>query len=457
MRKQTLLAILAAGLVSLVALSACTTEPGTGDGTSADPSIGLEETDAEASSGTTADTTAETDPASTETDTAVPAETKDPAETETRAPRYDYMAADVAPNVTLDKSAYSDIRLTLPSTLLVTDADVAAYIDYIRFDYRTPDNGTTEMKDQPMKLGDDAFIYYKGVMDGEEFEGGSNWDADDPYQLGLGSGSFIPGFEEGLIGVVPANATREHPAEVKVTFPADYGNELAGKDAIFYVAVTHAVQYTLPTYDRAFVETTLKYEGKKDFYASDRAYLEEFEDYVRTYLESRQAEAVESAKLEALWNHLVETAECQNLPQLELDYYFGAYMDEIEYYYEYYKSYGGTSFTETYPTMDAFACSYVGVDAGGDWKAELTKSCERLVKKDMILHAIAEREGIEVVTEEEYKAELKSLVDYYQGYMSEAEILESMGEEAIRESAFAAKMQKWLLDHTTYTYETAAR
>ena len=380
----------------------------------------------------------------------------EPAETETRAPRYDYFDADVKADVTLDKSAYTDMALTLPANLQVTHDDVMAYIDYVLFQYRTADNGTTQVTDQPMKLGDDAYIYYKGVMDGKEFEGGSNWTDTSPYKLGLGSGSFIPGFEEGLVGVIPANATKDSPAEVRVTFPEEYGAaELAGKDAIFYVAVEYAVQYTVPAYNRETVEKTLQYEGEKDFYASDAAYLSEFEGYVKTYLESQKAEDLEYAKINALWNHLTEKAACVNLPQLELDYYYNAYLEEIKYYYDYYKSYGGTSFTEQYPDLDTFARSYMGVEADGDWKAELNKLCEDMVKKDMISHAIAELEGFETVTEEEFKAELKYWVDSYQGYMTEEEILAQMGEEVIREGAFSEKVQKWLLEKASFTFESA--
>ena len=199
----------------------------------------------------------------------------------------------------------------------------------------------------------------------------------------------------------------------------------------------------------------MQYEGEKDFYASDAAYLSEFEGYVKTYLESQKAEDLEYAKINALWNYLTENATCVNLPQLELDYYYGAYLEEIEYYYDYYKSYGGTSFTEQYPDFDSFAKSYMGVEADGDWKAELNKLCEDMVKKDMISHAIAELEGFETVTEEEFKAELKYWVDSYQGYMTEEEILAQMGEEVIREGAFSEKVQKWLLERASFTFESA--
>lgn len=405
---------------------------------------------------TEADTEADTEAPSEEATTESPTEeVTEPAETETRAPRYDYFEADVKADVMVEQSVYANMQLTLPAELQITHEDVMEYIDYILFQYRTADNGTTQVTDQPMKLGDTAYVYYKGMMDGEEFEGGSNWDDASPYALGLGSGSFIPGFEEGLVGVIPANATKDSPAEVHVTFPEDYGSaELAGKDAVFYVAVEYAVQYTIPAYTRDTVENTLQYECEKDFYASDAAYLSEFEGYVQTYLESDIAEDVEYEKINALWNYLTENATCVNLPQLELDYYHAAYVEEIEYYYDYYSAYGGSSFTEQYPDFDAFARAYMGVEADGDWEAELNRLCEDMVKKDMITHAIAELEGMETVSDEEMQAELDYWVDYYSGYMSEEEILENMGEDVIREGALSEKMQTWLLERATFTFET---
>ncbi len=479
MKKHTILALLTAALlcVGAATLVACTdntpaqseTSGGsvtdTGAETSADTILESDtavdtvpETGADSETEATPET--EDDTAASESDTAAETkgETETPAETEavTAPPRYDYMEADVSKDVTIDKGGYTDVTLTLPADLQITDADVLEYIEFIRFDYRVATNGTTQVKDQPLKLGDDAYIYYKGMIDGKEFEGGSNWDDASPYALGLGSGSFIPGFESGLVGVIPANATKEDPAEVHVTFPENYSADLAGKDAIFYVAVEYAVQYDLPTYNREFVEKTLQYEAEKEFYASDRAYLSEFEGFIRAYLEEEIAADVENAKLDALWNHLVEKATCQNLPQLELDFYYNSMVDEIEYYYEYYKAYGGAEFAKEYPDLDAFAKAYTGTEEGKDWKDSLRARCEMLVKKDMVTHAIAESEGMETVTEEEFKTELAYWVSQYQGYMTEAEILASMGETYLRESAFAAKMQDWLLARFTFTFEETA-
>ncbi len=472
MKKHTLIPALLAVLLSLGAATmiACTETPGepaesvteTAPDTADTADTGAQDTEtevtpAESETETEAAPESETTPDTGSSETETRAPETDPPETEavTAPPRYDYMEAEVLPDVTIDEDAYTDMTLNLPADLQVTDAQVKEYIEFIRFDYRTAVNGDTQVTDQPMKLGDDAFIFYKGVLDGEEFEGGSNWDDKTPYQLGLGSGAFIPGFEAGLVGVIPANATKENPAEVHLTFPENYDPALAGKDVIFYVAVEYAVQYTLPVYDRDFVENTLKYEGEKDFY-TDAGLLAEFEQYIRSYLEEELAADVENAKINALWEHLVTSATYQNLPQLELDFYYSNYLSEIEYYYEYYKSYGGEEFLKEYPTLDDFAKAFVGVEEGKDWKDELTAMAERMVKKDMVTHAIAEAEGIESVTDEEYKAEVAYWVSQYQGYMTEEEIIQSMGEIYLRESAFAAKMQTWLLERVTFTFESAA-
>lgn len=374
-------------------------------------------------------------------------------EAATAIPRYDYMDAVVAPDVTIDKKDYTDLTLTIPNSYRVTEDDVKDYVENIRFQYRTAVNGTNTVKDKALALGDDAFIYYKGFVDGKEFDGGSNWDDEKPYQLGLGSGSFIPGFEEALVGIIPNQTSKDNPAEIKVTFPEEYNEELAGKDATFKIVVSYSVQYTMAEYNRDFVEKTLKYEPKKEFYASDAALLEEFEEYLFDYLTQQNATNVSNAKIDALWNHLTEKAVCKNLPKLEVDHYFNSYKSEAEYYYNYYKSSGGEEFTKLYPDLGTFAVAYFGMEKGTNWEAKFTEMAELMVKKDMIAHAIAEMEGMEAVTDEEYKAQVKHWVDYYYGYMSEAEIIQNMGETYLKEAAFTEKMDKWLLEQVTFTYE----
>lgn len=387
------------------------------------------------------------------TDTTASDTTATETEATTAIPRYDYMDAVVAPDVEIDRADYMGITLTVPDSLKIEDEDVEAYIQSsILFSRRTAVNGTAMVKDQALKLGDDAYIYYKGFVDGKEFEGGSNWDDEKPYNLGLGSGSFIPGFEDGLVGIIPNQTSKDKPAEIHVTFPEEYAEELAGKDAVFHVVVEYAVQYTIPELTRDFVVNTLKYKPKMEFYASDEALLDEFKEYVYDTLVDQNAQNVENAKVDALWNHLTEKATCKNLVADEVTHYFNAYKSEVEYYFDYYTSMGNEEFKKLYPDLDTFAPVYLGLGKDADWKAEVTEMAELMVKRDMITHAIAELEGIETVTEEEYKAQVKYWVDYYKGYMTEAEIIQNMGEVFLKEAAFSEKMDKWLMEQVTFTY-----
>ncbi|MBQ3507451.1 MAG: FKBP-type peptidyl-prolyl cis-trans isomerase [Clostridia bacterium] len=391
---------------------------------------------------------------STETTTGDGTGTTAETEAVTAIPRYDYMAADVAGNVTIAREDYTNLTLTVSDSLKITDEDVQMYIkSSILFPKRTAVNGTTMVKDQPLKPGDDAYIYYKGFVDGKEFDGGSNWDDEKPYTLGIGSGAFIPGFEDALIGLVPNTTSKTKPAEIKVTFPEEYAEELAGKDATFQIVVEYAVQYTLPEYTRAFVVDTMKYKPKDEFYASDEALLDEFEEYVYETLVAKNATNLSNARIDALWNHLTEKAVCKNLPETEVNYYFDAYKAEVEYYFDYYTAQGGEEFKKLYPDIDSFAPVYMGLEKGADWRAEVTKMSELLVQKDMITHAIAEMEGLETVTEEEFNKQVEYWVDQYYGYMTAEDIIQNMGEVALTEGAFKEKLDKWLMDQVTFTYE----
>ncbi len=440
MKKSKFFIVLAIALLSLAVLVACN---GTGDpqGTTNETGTGevgtTDGTTADTSAGTSAGTSAET-------------------EAETQMPRYDYFEAEVGPDVTLDKSVYTAMSLKLSPDLLVTEEEVQDYLQYLIFQERTAVNGDTQVKDQALKLGDTAYIYYRGTVDGKEFDGGSNMNDKSPYGLGLGSGSFIPGFEEGLVGVIPNQTSKDNPAEVHVTFPENYNAELGGKDAIFYVVVEYAVQYTLPEYNREFVEKELGYKSEK-VHVTDQSFLDEFEDeYLKSYLEKQNEQYVESAKTDALWTYLTEKVVCTNMPQMELDYYTTSYKNELTAAYEYYSTGAQKDeFLKIYPTIGDFAVYYMGFDEGSNWEEEVNKLAELMVKKDMLVHAIAEWENMETVTEEELEKEIQYWIDYYaSGYyqVTKEDILENIGEAYLRESAFAVKMYDYLIANCTFEY-----
>lgn len=391
-----------------------------------------------------------------ETTTETKAETQSSTNNSTTTARFNYMSNHVVAYVSFDSGLYTDMKLTVPNSLKVKDEDVQSYIDYIRFENRKAVNGETKLTDIEVRQGDDAFIYYKGFLDGKVFDGGSNWDDASPYQLGIGSQTFIPGFEEGLLGVVPNTTSKDNPYKLTLTFPEEYQNEeLAGKEVVFHVVITHIVQYDVPVYDLSFITDTLKYKFEKSFYASDEARFEEFEAVIREELVASNAESLLNAKSDALWTYLIEKATFTWLPETEVNYYYTNYVEELKSIYNYYSasSINGEEFKAAYPTVDKFAIAYLGLKSDANWLDDMKRRAEDIVKKDMVGHAIGEIEGLETVSEKEFNDQVKYWADQYKDYgMSESDVIASMGKDTLNEMAFSEKIENWLMDRVTYTY-----
>ena len=130
----------------------------------------------------------------------------------------------VVPEVKLGQ--YKDIHLKLEASK-VTEEEIKASLDKL-----LEDNSELVLSEEPAKLGDTVIFDFKGYIDGKEFDGGSA----DNYSLVLGSNSFVPGFEDQLVGVTP-----ETKKDVAIKFPEQYVKDLAGKDAKF-VCMVHEVK-----------------------------------------------------------------------------------------------------------------------------------------------------------------------------------------------------------------------
>lgn len=376
-------------------------------------------------------------------------------------PRFDYLGKDILPFVTIDPAVYASMQLTLPAQYAITDGVVDDYIRNLRMFYRTPaaTDGDVSVNDRPMTYGDSAFLYFHGVLDGVAFQGGSNWSSATPRELVLGSGSFIPGFEEGLIGLIPSSTSREHPFELHVTFPEDYGKEeLNGKDVIFYIYVEYAVAYDLPPLDRAFIVDTLGYQPQKDSYANDTELLEEFRTSIRTSMEESIADELAEAKTDALWDHLWKNATFTGWPEEELAYYIAYYENNIHAAYNYYAEQMGADFLSVYPTVDAFARAYLRLGENDDWHTEVASWAKAIVEREMLLHAIGEQEGMETVSDTELEQKIQSWIDSYKEdggiTMTREEILALVGgEDAARIVIFQEKLEAWLLSRVSFTFE----
>lgn len=367
--------------------------------------------------------------------------------------RFDYFAADIDSYMKVDSSVYENITIELDDIYKITDEDLQKRIDKLciskKTEYTDEDGEMSAFKDgkkltdQPIAYGDSAFIFYEGKLKetGELFDGGSNYSDDSPYELSIGSGSFIDGFEDGLIGIIPKNTSFEEPANIDLTFPSNYSNkDLAGKEVTFSVYVVWTVKYKVPAFDETFITETLKWTPDKNETADN--VVEAYKKYLLEQLESSMESTKESAIESAIWEYLHANVTVDKYPDGEVDYYYDAYCDEIEYLKNYY-SYMGYS----YDSVDEFARAYLGLDDDADWKAELKKNAENAVAQTLITHAISKSAGLDL-TDEEFEAEVQRNIDYYKTNANKTytreEVIELVSEEMIREGALYDKVINYI-------------
>jgi trigger factor len=198
-----------------------------------------------------------------------PTEDKKPVE------RFDYFNNDVSQFISINVSDYKGTTVTIDKMFEATDEGVMAYIDMLCNEYKVL--SSEKITDRPVKKGDVVMLYYEGYKDGVAFQGGSNMNDTKPYQLEIGSGAFIPGFEDALIGIVPSETGRDNLVDLNLTFPKDYHSaELAGKDVVFKVYIEYISEYVPAEYNEDFITKTLKYETKdSDIKASFEKYIKD--------------------------------------------------------------------------------------------------------------------------------------------------------------------------------------
>lgn len=236
-------------------------------------------------------------------------------------------------------------------------------------------------EDEVAENGDTVVIDFEGFLGEETFEGGKG----ENYSLELGSNSFIPGFEDQLVGVKAGESK-----EVNVTFPEDYqAEDLAGKDAVFKVTVHEVKAKELPELDDEFA---------KDVDDSVETLAELKEKYRKELTETKE-KAAEDAKDEAAIRQAVENAEIVELPHSMVHDEVHRSMDEFlnnmqrqgispEMYYQL------TGSTEA------------------DLHQQFEGEAETRVKTNLVIEAIAKAEGLEA-TEEDIEKEIQELSEAY--------------------------------------------
>ena len=257
----------------------------------------------------------------------------------------------------------------------VTDEEIDKEIETIR----ERNSREIEVTDRAAEMGDTAVIDFEGFCDGVAFEGGKGTD----YALTLGSGSFIPGFEEQIVG---KNIDDEF--DVNVTFPAEYhAADLAGKDATFKVKIHALTKVELPALD--------------DDFAKDVSEFDTFDEYkadMKAKIEKRHETAAENALEEKLVEALIEKLEAE-IPEAMFE-------EETENYVRDYdmrlRSQGmdlATFLKYTNQTLDSL-------------REQMRPQAERQVKGRLALEKIAALENLEA-TEEDIEAEYTQIASAY--------------------------------------------
>ena len=247
------------------------------------------------------------------------------------------------------------------------------------------------------EMGDICTIDFDGSIDGVPFDGGKGSD----YPLKLGSGNFIPGYEEQVAG-----HTLNETFDVKVSFPADYHvKELAGKPAVFKTTI-HKIQHIeLPALDNDFA---------KDFTEFDT--FDEYKKDVKAKIAKRHEDEADSAFESAVLDTLIEKVEAE-IPE-------AMYVAEAE---NFVRDYDNRLRMQGLDLKTYF--QYTGLDLD-KLRAQLRPQAEKQVKLRLALEKIAELEKLEA-TEEDINGEIKRIADAYQ--MKEEDVRKAVPLDSVAE------------------------
>jgi trigger factor len=292
----------------------------------------------------------------------------------------------------------------------VTDEDVDNAVE----DERKKNARMISVDDRAAENGDIVTIDFEGFVDGEPFDGGKG----EEYDLEIGSGTFIQGFEEQVIGAKVGD-----DIEVKVTFPEEYhADTLAGKDAVFKVKVHEIKMRELPEADDDFASEVSEFDTINEYKKDIKAKLEKSAEH-------RAKHATEDAVIDAV----VENSEVE-LPEAmvegQIDRLVSDFAQRLSYQgvsVDMYLKYTGT-------TMEAF-------------RAQFKQQAEKQLRGSLVLEAIGKAEGIEVGEEE---LELQ-IVDMAKQYNMETdklkELLRPEDIDNIKNEKALAKTVEMLINH----------
>ena len=311
------------------------------------------------------------------------------------------LTTEVYPEVTLGQYKGLEVEKTEAT---VTDEQVQAELD------RMAQNvASTETVDRAAQMGDTANIDFEGFDNGVPFDGGKG----ENFDLKLGSGQFVPGFEEQIVGM---NAGEEK--DIDITFPEDYHKELAGKAVVFHVKLNKVTVTNVPVMDDEFAKDVSEFDTLEELKADIRAKA----------LEQAQKQA-DSAFENACVEKAAENTTV-DMPKALVENELDVQMERFGYQLQ----------------MSGYSMEQYAKMMGGDvntMRNAFRPAAEKQAKISVTLEAIAKAEGL-AATDEEIEEEIKSLAKQYE--LEEAKVKEMVPAEELTGSLVTRKAIKLIVD-----------
>ena len=302
-------------------------------------------------------------------------------------------------NVTCELGQYKGITVDYEAQE-VTEDDVQGALTYFAESMQQK----TDVTDRPLKEGDTAIIDFVGTMDGEVFDGGSATG----FELKLGSGSFINGFEEGLIGKNIGDSV-----SLDLAFPDPYPNnpDFAGKPVNFMVNINSAYEYVIPELTDELVSANSEYKS-----------VEEYSNAARAELEKQAKEYSDSKASNDIIKAVIDNAT------------FGGQVDEqIAYEIQDCLDYYDSICQQQFGVSGAVYFGYLWGITEQEYNAMVEEESTMSVKYNAVLDEIAKKENL-TVSDEEFENMFQSIFIEQYGFTSKEEVFSQLGEEQANET-----------------------
>ena len=290
----------------------------------------------------------------------------------------------------------------------VTDEDVQNEIDNALANYPVE-------VDQAAKEGDTVNIDYVGKIDGEEFDGGSDQGAD----LKLGSGKFIDGFEDGLIG-----ARKGETRTLNLTFPEDYTQDLAGKAVEFTVTVNAVKEPLSEPTDQWVADNIEGYDNIADYKAG-----------IRSEQEESNEQTAENQVRYAAWTQVIDNCIINEYPETLVEVGKKLYEQQVETY----AKYAGME-------LDAY------IESSGltqeEYQSNMEEYGKNVAAQALVCQAICDKEGF-AIGDDDYQKALQDMLTEYG--CTEDELIQTYGQDNVEQSIMLNRVSNLILENANVT------